>query len=117
MTVLSVRSGRIAEIAIFAVVSLVALAASARIGLVPPNADNGVAVIFAPWTSPQTSIERATADGSRFVRFGGLTFITVVMPKAAGYAERMLDSGAWFVVDPKVLAACSAALSVAGLRR
>ena len=117
MTAFTLRPGRIVEIAIFAVVSLAALAASARVGLVPASADNGVAVVFAPWTSPQTSIERATADGSRFVRFGGLTSIAVVMPKAAGYAERMLDGGAWFVVDPKVLAACSAALSVAGLRQ
>ena len=113
----SARTGRIAEIAVFAVLSFATLAASARIGLVPQGSDNGVAVIFAPWTSPQTSIERATADGSRFIRFGGLTSIAVVMPAAAGYAGRMLDSGAWFVVDPKVLAACSTALSIAGLDR
>ena len=28
--------------------------------------------------------------------------------------ERMLGSGAWFVVDPKMLAACSAAISILG---
>jgi hypothetical protein len=84
---------------------------------VPANSENGVAVIFAPWTSAQTSLERATADGSRFVRFGGLTSIAVVMPAAAGYAGRMLDNGAWLVVDPKVLAACSAAISILGTKQ
>jgi hypothetical protein len=113
LTAFSVRPGRIVEFTLFAVLSLAALAASARVGLVPANIDKGVAVIFAPWTSPQTSIERATADGSRFVRFGGLGSVAVVMPQSDGYADRMLEGGAWFVVDPKVLAACSAALSFA----
>lgn len=108
------RPGRIAEILTLVSLSIAALAASARIGLVPQNPQAGVAVIFAPWTSSQASIERATSDGSRFIRFGGLDSIVVVMPEHANYIDRMLEHGAWLVVDPKVLAACSSAFSIFG---
>ena len=114
MTTLRARPGRVAEILTFVSLSIAALAASARIGLVPQNPQSGVAVIFAPWTSSQASIERATSDGSRFIRFGGLDSIVVVMPERANYIDRMLERGAWLVVDPKMLAACSAAISIFG---
>ena len=114
MTTLRARTSRYFEILTLAGLSIAALAASARIGLVPQGIDRGVAVVFAPWTSPQVSIERATAAGSRFIRFGGFGSIAVVMPDAADYPDRMLGAGAWFVLDPDVLAACSAALSTAG---
>ena len=114
MTTLCARPGRFVEVLTLVSLSIAALAASARLGLVPQNPENGVAVVFAPWTSSQASIERATADGSRFVRFGGFGSIAVVMPAGPGYIERMLGSGAWFVVDPKMLAACSAAISILG---
>jgi len=114
LTTLRARPGRVAEILTLVLLSVTALAASARIGLVPQNPENGVAVIFAPWTSSQASIERATELGSRFIRFGGLDSIVVVMPEQANYTDSMLEHGAWFVVDPQVLAACSAAVSIFG---
>ena len=117
MTTLCARPGRLVEILTLVSLSIAALAASARIGLVPRNPENGVAVVFAPWTSSQASIERATADGSRFIRFGGFDSIAVVMPASPGYIESMLEGGAWFVVDPKMLAACSAAISMFGANR
>ncbi|MBS0536327.1 MAG: hypothetical protein JSR72_19935 [Proteobacteria bacterium] len=117
MTTLRARPGRVAEILTLVSLSIAALAASARIGLAPQNPENGVAVIFAPWTSSQASIERATSDGSRFIRFGGFDSIVVMMPEHTDYTDRMLERGAWFVVDPKVLAACSAAISIFGTQQ
>lgn len=102
--------GKILDIAFLIVVTLGGFAASARIGLVPRTSDDGVAVMFAPWTTASDSLSRATASGGRFVRFGGLPFIAVVMPPDAGYADRLFAHGAWLVMDPKLIAACAAAL-------
>jgi hypothetical protein len=51
-------------------------------------------------------MNRATAAGARFVRFGGLPFIVVVVPEANNYVGRISSDGAFLVVDPQVLAAC-----------
>ncbi len=94
--------------------SLGALYAGARVGLTPRNPSEGVAVIFAPWTAPEKTLLRAVEGGSRFVRFGGYPFIAVVIPDNAQYSDHMLDAGAWLVIDPQALAACSAVFSFAG---
>lgn len=111
MTCPSPRSGRLLDISFLILLTLGTFAAGARIGLVPRTSDNGVAVMFAPWTSAADSFSRATENGGRFVRFGGLPFIAVVMPNDRVYVDRMLAHGAWLVVDPKLLAACTAAFS------
>jgi len=36
------------------------------------------------------------------------------MPEHANSIDRLLERGAWFVVDPQMLAACSAAISIFG---
>ena len=95
-----------------ACLSLGALYVGARVGLPPRDPTQGVAVIFAPWTAAEKTLARATDGGSRFVRFGGASFIAIVVPPDANYAERMFGAGAWLVVDPQALAACSAALSL-----
>lgn len=102
---------KILDIGLLACLSLVALYAGARIGLTPRDPSQGVAVIFAPWTAAENTLARSVEGGSRFVRFGGLPFIAVVIPDNANYPDRMLGAGAWLVVDPQTLAACSAALS------
>lgn len=107
----SPRRGLSLDIAFLFCLTLGTFAVSARIGLVPQNSDDGVAVMFAPWTSAPESLSQATQDGGRFVRFGGLPFIAIVMPGDAGYADRMLANGAWLVMDPKLIAACAAAFS------
>jgi hypothetical protein len=106
------RVGRLFDIGFLVCVTLGAFAVSARIGLIPLTTDDGVAVMFAPWTSASESLSRATEPGGRFVRFGGTSFITVVMPDDQAYADRVLSRGAWLVMDPKVLAACVDALSL-----
>jgi hypothetical protein len=102
---------KILDAGLLACLSLGVLYAGARIGLTPRDPSQGVAVIFAPWTAAETTLSRAVEGGGRFVRFGGLPFIAVVIPDNAGYPNHMLDAGAWLVVDPQTLAACSAALT------
>lgn len=105
------RRNKIVDGVLLASLSLGAFCASARIALIPRHTSEGVAVIFAPWTAADKTLLRAVTAGSRFVRFGGLPFIAVVMPDSPKYADRMLGSGAWLVVDPRALAACSTAIS------
>jgi hypothetical protein len=106
------RSRKILDAGLLACLSLGVLYAGARTGLTPRDPSQGVAVIFAPWTAAETTLSRAVEGGSRFVRFGGLPFIAVVMPDNVNYPNRMFDAGAWLVVDPQTLAACSAVLTL-----
>lgn len=101
---------RLSDGCLLAALSLAALFVSARVGLAPQNVEQGVAVIYAPWNDAGKTIARAVEPGARFVRFGGASFVAVVMPEHRDYVLRALDSGALFVVDPGILAACSALL-------
>lgn len=92
---------------LLACLSIGALYIGARVALVPHDPARGAAVIFPPWTAADRALSRATDGGARFVRFGGAAFIAVVEADDAAYPEHMLDAGAWLVVDPQVLAACS----------
>ena len=77
-----------------------------RVGLVPSNPEQGVAVIYAPWTSANQTMLQAVAAGARFVRFGGFSFIAIVMPERPDYVDRVLAGSALLAIDPQVLAAC-----------
>jgi hypothetical protein len=101
------------DVLLLAALSIGTVYAAARVGLVPRNPAAGVAVIFSPWTAPEATLGRAVEAGSRFVRFGGLPFIAVVIPDDAGYPSRILGTGAWLVVDPNVIASCLAILATA----
>jgi hypothetical protein len=89
-----------------AALSLAALYATARIGLTPRDPERGVAVIYAPWTTPEAAIVRTVAAGGRFVRFGGPAFVAIAIPDDTEYSARVLAAGALLVVDPQVIAAC-----------
>lgn len=99
---------KISDAALLIGLSLGALYVGARLTLAPSDMTRGAAVIFAPWTNADRTLVRATADGASFVRYGGLPFIAVVAASDPDYPARMLDAGAWLVIDPKFLAACSA---------
>ena len=90
-------------VAAMAGVSLLALAA---LTFAPAGDGAAVAVVFAPWTSSRLAFTRATDAGARFVRFGGVPFVVVVMPERDGYAARARAAGALFTADPQALAAC-----------
>jgi hypothetical protein len=91
---------------LIAFLAAVSFAAVLRIGLRPSNTADGVAVVYAPWTTADEALVRAVGAGARFVRFGRFGFIAVVMPERADYADRALADSALLVVDPRVLAAC-----------
>jgi len=91
-----------------AALTIASFAVILRIGLLPSNLDHGVAVIYAPWTTPDQTMTRAVNAGARFVRFGGLDFIAVVEPDDPDYLKRVLSGPAILVVDPQVLAGCLA---------
>src|SRR5215470_864783 len=99
-------SGRVLDTAFLACLSVATLYAIARVSFMPRDPNSGVAVIFAPWVEPRDALTRAVGAGGRFLRFGGFSFITVIVPDDPDYHSRVLSSGAWFVVDPNVLAAC-----------
>jgi hypothetical protein len=99
-------SVRVLDIAFLAFLSTLTLYAIARVSFMPRDPNSGVAVIFAPWVEPQDALTRAVGVGGRFLRFGGYSFITVIVPDDPGYGSRVLSAGAWFVADPNVLAAC-----------
>lgn len=90
---------------------LISLFASGYLMLKPRDQGNGLAAVFAPWSNAETTFLRSVEAGTRFVRFGGFPFIAVVMPEGADASARLRAAGAWFIADPKALAAC---LSVAG---
>lgn len=92
-------------------VAIVSLYGAARLGLKPRDPAAGVGVVFAPWVSDSSAVNRATETGARFVRFGGLPFIVVVVPDAPDYVARISAQGAFLVVDPQVLAACLSLVS------
>jgi hypothetical protein len=100
---------KIADAGVLICLSLGAFYAGARTGLTPRDSSQGVAVIFAPWTSATDTLSRAVATGARFVRFGALPFIAVVIPDDAAYPDRMFGDGAWLVVDSQGPGGCSAA--------
>jgi hypothetical protein len=91
---------------LIACLAAISFAAVLRIGLCPSNTADGVAVIYAPWTTASEALVRAVGAGARFVRFGGFGFIAVVMPERADYVDRVFADSALLVVDPRVLAAC-----------
>lgn len=84
----------------------------ARVELTPRDPAKGAALVFAPWTTANETLSKALASGGRFVRFGGVPFIAVVVPDNDDKASRLFDTGAWLVLDPEILAACSRALSL-----
>jgi hypothetical protein len=102
---------RVVECAAIACFALASFGAIARVSLEPIDESRGVGVVFAPWVGADEAFARAVSAGARFVRYGGLPFIVVVMPETEGYAARTLSDGALLVVDPLVLEACLSSAS------
>ena len=100
------RGRRCLDAALISLLAIASLFAIARIGLQPRDPANGIAVVFAPWTSAGAVLTRATDAGGRFVRYGGFPFIAVVMPETPDYSSRILAEGALLALDPRALAAC-----------
>jgi hypothetical protein len=102
----SARSHPLVDGVMIACFALASFCAVARIALSPRDPAAGVAVVFAPWTSPEDALARAVEAGGRFVRYGAFPFIVVIMPETADYLSRISRDGALLVADPQALAAC-----------
>jgi len=98
-------SGRWLDGLLIFTVAVAGLYGAARLGLTPRDPASGVGVVFAPWVSESSAVTRATTAGARFVRFGGLPFVVVVVPEAPDYIGRIARQ-AFLVIDPRVLDAC-----------
>ena len=92
--------------ALIVVAAIASLVGAAWFSLQPRDPATGVAVVFAPWVAADQTFVRAVTPGARFVRYGGLPFIAVVVPNSADYQRRVLASGAIMVADPRAMAAC-----------
>jgi hypothetical protein len=102
---------RVLDGALIVLLTLASFYAVARAGLAPRDPMAGVGVIFAPWTSSNTALERAVAAGGRIVRAGGFPSVVIVMPDDSDYTSKVLREGALMVVDLRVLEACLRVLS------
>jgi hypothetical protein len=94
------------EAALIVTVAFGSFAATAHTAIAPRNAQDGIAVLFAPWTDARDAFVRSVEAGGRFVRYGAYPFIAVVMPDDPDYAARVRANGAWLLADPQALAAC-----------
>jgi len=101
------RLHKLIDASVLACLSLGGLYLGARVGLAPRDTTAGVAVVFSPWTSAADTIARSVAHHGRFMRFGGAPFIAVVMPDDDRYVGETLATGAWLVLDSRLLAACT----------
>ena len=97
---------RLLDVGIIGALICASFIALLRIGLVPDHPATGVAVVYAPWTPANETMLRAVSAGARFVRFGGFSFIAVVMPERPDYVEQVMKGSAWLAADPQALAAC-----------
>lgn len=111
---LPIRSSFIDRL-VLAAFGIASLLFAGAMTLAPRSTDSGVAVVFAPWTGASETLSRAVEPGGRFVRFGGLAFIAVVIPESHDYAGAVRKNGAWLLADPKLLAACLRPLIGAGV--
>ena len=88
------------EAALLGLLSISALGLTMRTTLVPRDESQGVAVVFAPWVTDAAAMTRAAEAGARFVRFGEVPFVAVVVPNVDGYASRILADGALLSSNP-----------------
>lgn len=109
------KHSRILDALLIAAFAVASLLTSAHAAFTPRNPAAGVAVIYWPWTDARQALELAVEDGARFVRFGGASFIVVVVPETPDYLARVRARGALFVADPQAIAACFSVVTGRGV--
>jgi hypothetical protein len=105
MKSVSTKHSRVLDALLIAAFAAGSLLTSAHAAFTPRDPSAGVAVIYWPWTDAKRALELAVEDGARFVRFGGASFIVVVVPESPDYLARVRER-ALFVADPQAIAAC-----------
>jgi hypothetical protein len=98
---------RLRDAVLIGACALFGMGVCARAALAPRHPSDGVAVIYSPWTTGEVAFTHAVAAGARFVRFGALPSIVVVIPDdPSEYPRRAAAFGAWMLADPQALAGC-----------
>jgi hypothetical protein len=67
-----------------------------------------VAVAFPPWWSTQEIFAAAVSANAAIVRITAIPSLLVVQPDSHDGLTRLRQSGAWFTIDPRAIAACIA---------
>ena len=65
-----------------------------------------VAVAFPPWWSSQDIFTAIASANAAIVRTTAVPSILVVRPDNLAGLERLRQSGVWFTIDPRAIAAC-----------
>lgn len=81
----------------------------------PDPGAKAVAVVYPPWISATEAFSAAAGAGARIVRQGALPSVLVVAPERSDYALRALASGAWVLLDPRVVGGCGVTAPVSPL--
>lgn len=94
------------DASVIGAVALIGTGATASAMLMPKGGAPTVAVVFAPWTSPQQALLDAAEAGGRVVGFGRLSSIVIVAPDHHNYARDVAARGAWLVADAARTGGC-----------
>ena len=65
-----------------------------------------VAVVVPPWWSAKQAFQAAATANAEFIRTTAIPAILVVRPDSHSGLARLHQSGAWFAIDPRAVAAC-----------
>jgi hypothetical protein len=65
-----------------------------------------VAVAFPPWWSSQEIFTAIASANAAIVRITAIPSILVVQPDSHAGLARLRESGVWFTIDPRAIAAC-----------
>lgn len=96
------------DAALIAAAAVAGLSATAALALAPRQPLAPVAVVFAPWTAPDTALATAADAGGEILRAGGAANVVVVRPGDVNYAARVKAAGAVLVADAASFAGCEA---------
>ena len=90
-------------VALLLVVSTAPVIAAADL---PNHARGTLAAVFPPGSGKAAIVAAVAGAGGTVVRGGGWDSVLVVHSDEAGFAGRLRQAGAWFVVDPQSAAGC-----------
>ncbi len=106
MTSTNARAVSYLEAALISSAAIVGIVIPAYMQFAPKVSSYSVAVVFPPWTRGGRAIGTAVRAGASILRSGRFSFIAVVHPNDAQYADRVIADGAWLVLDPKAFGGC-----------
>jgi hypothetical protein len=89
-----------------ALLMIISWAAVAALALHVPAGAEVVAVAFPPWWSARQVFLAAASANAAIVRMTAVPAILVVRPDSNDGLSQLRRAGAWFTIDPRVIAAC-----------